>query len=54
MQELIYEIRLSFKQKANPEEAAKQHAYLKNKFIHFGLKIPVRRKITTPVINDQT
>ena len=49
MKDLISEIRLSFEQKANAEIAAKQTAYLKNKFIHFGLKTPVRREITKPV-----
>lgn len=52
MEEIIHELRLSFEQKANPQEAAKQNAYLKDKFIHFGLKTPVRREITTPVISD--
>ena len=49
MDSIISEIRLSFEQKANPETAEKQSAYLKNKFIHFGLKTPVSREITKPV-----
>lgn len=49
MDSIINEIRLSFQQKANPEVAEKQSAYLKNKFIHFGLKTPTRREITKPV-----
>lgn len=49
MDELIEELRLSFEQKANSEEAAKQKAYLKNRFKHFGLKTPIRREITKPV-----
>ena len=52
MKELIDEIRLSFEQKANPIEAEKQSTYLKNKFIHFGLKTPVRRGITSPIVRD--
>ena len=50
MDSIISEVRLSFEQKANPEIAAKQYAYLKNKFTHFGMKTPVRREVTTPVI----
>ena len=49
MQEIIDEIRLSFIQKSDKEIASKQAAYLKNKFVHFGLKTPVRREITKPV-----
>ena len=49
MDELISELRLSFEQKANHQEAVKQSAYLKNQFIHFGLKTPIRREITKPV-----
>ena len=49
MNEVIDEIRLNFEQKANPKEAQKQNAYLKDKFIHFGLKTPVRREITKPI-----
>lgn len=49
MKEIIEEVRLSFEQKVNPEIANKQAAYLKNKFIHFGLKTPARREITKPV-----
>ncbi|WP_274475840.1 DNA alkylation repair protein [Mangrovimonas aestuarii] len=52
MNTLIEEIKQEFTAHANPEEAAKQTAYLKGKFPHFGLKTPQRRTLTKPLIDS--
>lgn len=41
-----------FKENANPEYAAKMQAYLKDKFLHFGLKSPLRKSIQKPFLSE--
>jgi len=48
--EYIEALEAEFEQNANPELAQEQRAYLKNRFVHYGLKTPIRREIQKPFL----
>ena len=50
MDDFIKKIELEFIKHADPEIAAGQKAYMKNRFEFYGIKTPVRRKIQKPFL----
>lgn len=48
--EYIEALEAEFERNANPELAQEQRAYLRNRFVHYGLKTPIRREIQKPFL----
>ena len=48
--EFVKSLRLEFEAHANPKIAAQQKAYLRDQFLFYGLKTPVRRAIQKPFL----
>ena len=53
MQTYITELQKVFQENANDQKAAQQSAYLKNKFVFYGLTSPQRRVIQKPFLTRQ-
>jgi 3-methyladenine DNA glycosylase AlkD len=54
MDDFIKKIELEFIKHADPEIAAGQKAYMKNRFEFYGIKTPVRREIQKPFLQKQS
>jgi 3-methyladenine DNA glycosylase AlkD len=54
MDDFIKKIELEFIKHADPEIAAEQKAYMKNRFEFYGIKTPVRREIQKPFLQKQS
>ena len=50
MNEYIEALRLEFEAYANPKTAAEQRAYLRDQFLFYGIKTPVRRAMQKPFL----
>lgn len=53
MNEFIKALRLEFEAYANPKIAAQQKAYLRDQFLFYGIKTPVRRAMQKPFLTKQ-